>query len=288
MADDLDQPPNTLSVPPPYSTPSTPQRSLTPAPDPSDTRPLLLCLHGGGSTSVVFKIQTRRLIWNLSSQFRFIFCNAPHQGAPGFGMLPVFESCAPFYRWVTRKWKLGEGDVEGTGAEEVALVDAALDACVARETGLGLEEVQTGKGWERVVGVMGFSQGARLVPGLLLRQRILQREGKHSRWNFKFGVVVGGPYPPISMMEDVDVDVKDYELLKQIPTVHAWGRDDHIKSGCVELHKTCEGDECFQMDFEGGHHMPLKDGEARDLCDLILAAWYAGGGAYAIGAGEKY
>ncbi len=176
--------------------------------------------------------------------------------------------------------------MESTPAEEVDRVDAVLDECVARETGMGVEDVRRGKGWDRVVGVMGFSQGARLVPGLLLRQKILEREGKECRWKLKFGIVVGGPYPPISMGEHVDV--RDYELLRQIPTVHAWGRDDHIKSGCVQMQLACDGDTCFQMDFEGGHHMPLKDVEAKDLCDLIMAAWYASGGTREVAAGEKY
>ncbi|RMZ91020.1 hypothetical protein DV736_g1735, partial [Chaetothyriales sp. CBS 134916] len=115
--------------------------------------PVILCLHGGGSTATVFKIQARRLIWSLSTQFRFIFVNAPHEGAPGFGMLPVFASCAPFYRWVTRRWALGAGDVERAPRNEVAMIDAVLDGVIARECG---------GDWAKVVGVMGFSQGARV------------------------------------------------------------------------------------------------------------------------------
>jgi len=92
--------------------------------------------------------------------------------------------------------------------------------------------------------------------------------------------MVGGPYPPIAV--HANVKQEEYELLRTIPTVHAWGRDDHIIEGCKQLHRQCEGDVCFQMDFEGGHHMPLKDGEARDLCDLIMAAYYAGGGTRAV------
>lgn len=248
----------------------------------TDTRPMILCLHGGGSTSTVFKIQCRRLIWALSSQFKFIFADGPHEGEPGYGMLPVFESCAPFYRWVTRRWKLGEGDTEPTPAEEVRLVDEAMDAAVKREGGE--------MGWRRVVGVIGFSQGARLVGGILLRQKLWEKENpgrqEDCKWRLKFGVMVGGPFPPIAMSEKVDA--VDYELLRQIPTVHAWGRDDHVKSGCEEMRKACESDVCFEMQFDGGHHMPLKDIEAKDLCDLIMAAWYASGGTYGVAHGEKY
>ena len=237
--------------------------------------PAILMLHGGGSNATVFKIQARRLLWNLEKQFRFVFAQAPIEGTPGFGMLPVFESCAPFYRWVSRKFKAGESDVEGTGREEVERIDEIIEK-VMQENG----------GVETFRGIIGFSQGARLVPGLLLRQKIEERELGSSRWKFGFGVMIGGPFPPISLSETVDI--KDYDLLKEVPTVHAWGRDDHVRSGCLDLLKACESDNCFQMDFAGGHHLPLKDVEAKDLCDLIMAAWYAGGGTFGVSAHETY
>ncbi|KIX09926.1 uncharacterized protein Z518_01007 [Rhinocladiella mackenziei CBS 650.93] len=237
--------------------------------------PAVLCLHGGGSNSTVFKIQCRRLIWNLEKQFRFVFAQAPIEGTPGHGMIPVFASCAPFYRWVTRRFKSGESDVELTPTDEIQAVDDIL-LRVMRENG----------GIECFKGVIGFSQGARLVSGLLLRQKREERDLGSSKWKFAFGVMIGGPFPPIAMAEEVDV--KDYELLRTVPTVHAWGRDDHVMEGCKALKEACESDNCFQMDFEGGHHLPLKDVEAKDLCDLIMAAWYASGGTYRISADERY
>lgn len=237
--------------------------------------PAILCLHGGGSNATVFKIQSRRLIWNLQGQFRFVFAQASIEGTPGFGMLPVFASCAPFYRWVERRFKMGESEVEETPEDEIRGLDENL-VRVMEENG----------GVKSFVGVMGFSQGARLVPGLLLRQRIEERDKLGgSIYKFKFGIMIGGPYPPIAMHSKVKVE--DYELLKTVPTVHAWGRDDHVIEGCKRLREACDGDECFQMAFEGGHHMPLKDDEARDLCDLIMAAWYAGGGKFGVGANNE-
>ncbi|KIW97320.1 uncharacterized protein Z519_02712 [Cladophialophora bantiana CBS 173.52] len=237
--------------------------------------PAILMLHGGGSNSTVFKIQSRRLIWNLEKQFRFVFAQAPIEGTAGFGMLPVFASCAPFYRWVSRRFKAGESDVEATPHAEVEALDRVI-----------LDAMEANGGVDGFAGIIGFSQGARLVPGLLLRQKIQERDFGESRWKFKFGVMIGGPFPPISVSEKVDVN--DYDLLKHVPTVHAWGRDDHVKPGCVEMMKMCENDNCFQMDFAGGHHLPLTDVEAKDLCDLIMAAWYAAGGTYGISADETY
>lgn len=239
-------------------------------------------LHGGGSNATVFKIQARRLIWNLSKQFRFVFAEAPIEGTPGFGMLPVFASCAPFYRWVSRRFVAGESDVEATAGHEVHQVDERIRTIMDQNGGV-----------ESFKGVIGFSQGARLVAGLLLRQKIQERARARGDgiddsldWHFSFGVMIGGPFPPIALAEHVNV--ADYELLREMPTVHAWGRDDHVKPGCEELRKACDSDVCFHMEFDGGHHLPLKDVEAKDLCDLINAAWFAGGGTYAISGNETY
>lgn len=237
--------------------------------------PAILCLHGGGSNATVFKIQTRRLYWVLEKQFRFVFAQAPIEGTPGHGMLPVFASCAPFYRWVTRRFKAGESDIEGTPQSEVEAIDKIL-----------FDVMEANGGVDTFKGVIGFSQGARLVAGLLLRQKIEERDLGASKTKFAFGIMIGGPFPPIALSETVDP--ADYKLLTEIPTVHAWGRDDHVRPGCEELWKTCESDHCFQMDFTGGHHLPLKDVEAKDLCDLIMAAWYAGGGKFAVPADETY
>ncbi|KAJ9618532.1 uncharacterized protein PV06_09226 [Exophiala oligosperma] len=237
--------------------------------------PAILCLHGGGSNSTVFKIQTRRLIWTLEKQFRFVFVQAPIEGTPGHGMLPVFASCAPFYRWVNRRFKAGESEVEPTPQEEIDAIDKLI-----------LDTMDANGGVDSFKGVIGFSQGARLTAGLLLRQKIQERDSGESKTKFAFGIMIGGPYPPIGLSQQVNA--ADYPLLKGIPTVHAWGKDDHVKPGCEALAKMCESDVCFTMDFEGGHHLPLKDVEAKDLCDLIMAAWYAGGGKYGVGADENY
>ncbi|EXJ83880.1 hypothetical protein A1O1_07508 [Capronia coronata CBS 617.96] len=238
--------------------------------------PAILCLHGGGSNATVFKIQARRLIWNLEKQFRFVFAEAEIEGTPGFGMLPVFASCAPFYRWVSRRFVAGESDVEPTPTEEIAAVDESLRKLMDANGGV-----------DSFRGVLGFSQGARLAAGLLLRQKIEERDRQgDSPWKFAFGVMLGGPYPPIALSEHVDP--ADYALLKSVPSVHGWGRDDHVKQGCEKLVAVFESDHCFQMEYDGGHHLPLKDVEAKDLCDLIMAAWYAGGGKFGVAADERY
>ena len=138
------------------------------------------------------------------------------------GMLPVFASCAPFYRWVNRRFRLGDGDTEIAPADEVADIDRVLDDVISKEGG-----------YENFVGVIGFSQGARLAPGLILRQLVEVRETGESKWGFKFGLLVGGPFPPICLTEGTEVG--DYELLKRVPIVNAWGRDDPVRAGCKPM-----------------------------------------------------
>lgn len=191
-------------------------------------------------------------------------------------MMPVFSSCAPFYRWVNRRFKMGDSNIEAAPQDEVKVLDQIIEK-VMEENG----------GVESFVGIMGFSQGARVVPGLLIRHRLQQqRTFTGSPYNFKFGVSIGGPYPPLCLHENVKVE--HYEILKTIPSVHAWGRSDFVRKGCEQLHQVADGDVCFQMDFEGKHHLPLKDDEARDLCDLIRGAWYAAGGKMSIASDESY
>ena len=227
--------------------------------------PAILCLHGGGSTATVFKIQTRRLQWNLGKQFRFVFPQAPIEGSPGTGMLPVFASCAPFYRWVSRRFKINERGDEMTPEDEVKVIDDII-----------LKAMEENGGVDSFVGVIGFSQGARLTAGLLLRQRLEEQQWGSSRWKFKFGVVIGGPFPPISVHSG-DLAL-DYNVLKNIPTLHAWGRDDFVGDGSKAMADACDSPDCFVFHYDGGHHLPLKDKEAKELCGLIVEAWHASGG----------
>ena len=127
------------------------------------------------------------------------------------------------------------------------------------------------------VGVMGFSQGARLAAGLVLRQQLEIKEYGGSKWGFKFGVVIGGPLPPIGVMADEGMEL-DYSVMGQVPTVHAWGREDQVRQGAKEMADACDSPNTFVMDFAGGHHLPLTDHEADELCGLIVDAWHAAGG----------
>lgn len=228
--------------------------------------PALLCFHGGGSNQTVFKMQMRFLTWNLQQYFRLVFAQAPVESDCH---VPTFESCAPFYTWVTMPYKPNNIGVINTSQRNVETVDDII-----------LKLMEANGGVDSFVGCVGWCQGAKLASGLLTRQKMEERDSGSSRFNFKFGVLIGSSYPPFALSPGVEV--KDFEILRKLPTVHAWGRDDDISDACKRMAAVCEGDECFQMEYVGSHHLPATEVESRDLCDLVLAAWYAAGGNYSL------
>ncbi|KAL8724354.1 MAG: hypothetical protein Q9181_006865, partial [Wetmoreana brouardii] len=110
--------------------------------DPTADLPCLLCLHGGGTSAYIFNIQTRRLQRALAKHFRFVFVDAPFECPAGPGVLPFFEGLGPYRRWI---------DENGSDEDKVRPL---IRKTIAEDGG-------------NFVGVLGFSQGARLALGLL-------------------------------------------------------------------------------------------------------------------------
>lgn len=209
--------------------------------------PRILCLHGGGTSATIFKIQVRRLLYALRDHFKFVFVSAPYESGPGPGVMPVFAGCDPFYRWM-----FPEGENQAPGQIEV------------RET---LKEAIAQDGGE-FVGVLGFSQGARMSAGLLADQHNGDNEGMPK---FKFGVLCCGAHPPMSLAysqkpyKPVNPDqwgeVRELEPdeIIHIPTVHVTGLQDvHLERG-RRLAKYF--DNKIHLEYDMGHHMPGAAGD---------------------------
>ncbi|KAL5044395.1 hypothetical protein BDW71DRAFT_209400 [Aspergillus fruticulosus] len=65
--------------------------------DPTLHLPRILCLHGGGVTAKVFRLQSRTLIKQLQPHFRLCFADGPFLSEPGPGMIPTYQHYAPFH-----------------------------------------------------------------------------------------------------------------------------------------------------------------------------------------------
>ena len=181
----------------------------------------------------------------------------------------MFESVKPFYRWVTDVWGKTP-DKQEPPEEEIKAVDNLLNRVI-----------KIAGGPETIVGVIGFSQGARLTSGIVCREyeRRKNINNGHQKvdesdkpWpNFKFGLTIGGPYPPISLTPQPN-EIVDVEGLRQFPVIHAWGRYDHVKDGCEKLADVADSVRTFVYTFEGEHHLPLTDSEAAELVGLVEEA----------------
>ena len=242
--------------------------------EPSNSHlPRILCLHGGGTSAMIFKIQTRRLQWSLRQHFRFVFVDAPFESAAGPGVLPIFEGCGPFYKWVIPESTTPERDQQR--------VRQVLRKAIVDDSGDG-----------EFVGVLGFSQGGRMVAGLLADQE----EGEATGLPYwQFAVLLCASYPPLSMSNErvrkepkgpVDVHGEDPEPEEReiisIPSVHVRGTlDPHCEKG-RRLAKYFNRETSVSMEFVMGHHLPGAAGDSTSskgdtdaIRDAVLRA-YAG------------
>ncbi|KAL8643618.1 MAG: hypothetical protein Q9210_007615 [Variospora velana] len=227
-----------------------------PSKNPSENNlPSILCLHGGGTSASIFAIQTGRLRRALASHFRFVFVDAPFVCPPGPGVLPFFEGMGPYRRWISER-----GDEEGR-------VLPLLRKTMADDGGC-------------FVGVLGFSQGARLAMGLLREQQ----EGRaEAIGEFGFGVLLCGTYPPLSFSSELlpgaapptaQFETQHFyeedEGIVGIPTVHVVGDRDSYAPKSRLLVRCSKRESRTVMEFDIGHCLPVKPADTQRLADRMV------------------
>lgn len=232
--------------------------------------PRILCLHGGGTNATILQIQLRRLVSALREHFTFVFVTAPLESGPGPGVIPAFADCGPYYRWMAPE---GEDQAPLQMQVRVLLKNTIVD-----------------DGGE-FVGVLGFSQGARMAAGLLADQEEGESKGM-PEW--KFGVLLCGSYPPGSLsasrrpipevnghvMRDTHGETRepDSEEVIRVPTVHMRGLQDiHLEKG-RRLSKFFS--DKIEFEFDQGHHLPGAAGDTTspktattDLANAVLTQY---------------
>jgi len=130
--------------------------------------PRILCLHGGGSNTRVFKAQTRALRFGFLNHFRFVFADAPFTSKSRPGVTSAYKNFQPFRRWLR-----SEPHHPFIKQEDVVV---RIDESVNEE--MDRDNIQGATG--DYVAVLGFSQGANLAPSLLFQQQVrAQKLGKH-------------------------------------------------------------------------------------------------------------
>jgi predicted esterase len=222
-----------------------------------DTRPRILCLHGGGVTGDIFRAQARSLIKFLPD-FRLVFADGPFFCDPGPGIVPVYEDCGPFRRWL--RWLPEHPEIDDESAVDEVLYN--IETCKREDEGTGP--------W---VGLMGFSQGAKLSASLLYDQQIrVEKEGS-APTDYKFAVLLAGRSPLVSfcelsrhpalvragqVSEGFDYPHPSPHILR-LPTIHVHG----VADAGLHLHRKMlaqyhDPKTSTVIEWDGTHRVPLK------------------------------
>lgn len=225
--------------------------------------PRILCLHGGGSNAAVFRAQCRRLISQLQSEFRFVFVQAPFSSDAGPDVMSVYSQWGPFRRWL--RWRPDHPEIQPRDA--IRAIDDCLDDTKRQDDAQGA----TGA-W---VGLLGFSQGAKMCASLLYRQQVRQELlGRPlAGSDYRFGILLAGraplvcldpeldlnsSLPDVSQITDAEYHRPSWDVLR-IPTLHVHGmRDPYVELHNQLFEQFCDPKSRRLVEWDGDHRVPLK------------------------------
>lgn len=262
---------------------------MTPIPSGTDATlhlPRILCLHGGGVTSHIFRLQCRILIAHLGSTFRFCFADAPFVSGPGPGIYPTYQKYGPFRRWL--RWKHEDALIDNEICSKLIL-DSLADAMAEDD-----DKGATGE-W---IGLLGFSQGAKIAASVLLMQDQLDlRQGKlpqERQAGFRFALLLAGSAPLVSLNPEFLISsyladasqvtsftrcipqgphrvYEGPEHLIHSPTVHVHGLEDPgLPLHRQLLDKYCADGSARVVEWNGEHRVPIKQKDVGGVVEAIL------------------
>lgn len=254
----------------------------------SRSLPRLLCLHGGGVNAAIFEAQSRNLIRHLQHSFRLVWVDAPFFCDPHPDVIHVYGSYAPFRRWL--RWLPEHADID----EESCIDEIGYSIRMAMED----DDREGGRGeW---VGMVGFSQGAKLTASLLLEQQAREEKARAEgrkylgvgpigipALNWRFGVLLAGRAPLTNLNPKIlktkalvsaanisegfeFIDEVDEVAMLRKPTVHVHGMADPglqlhrklLEEYCVEGSKTL-------VEWDGPHRVPIKSKDVERIAAAI-------------------
>lgn len=235
-----------------------------------DTRhfPRILCLHGGGVTGEVFAMQARSLIRHLPD-FRLVFIDGPWFCDAGPGIVPVYQDYGPFRRWL--RWLPDQPEIDDDAA-----VDELLYSIRTQMDG------DAGDGpW---VGLMGFSQGAKVAASLLYDQQIRRERTGAAPTDYKFAVLLAGRSPLVTLSEHskspalvtagaisegFHFDGPSPHVLR-LPTIHVHGLNDaglHLHRKMLEQYH--DPATSTVIEWDGTHRVPIKKADVEPIVAAI-------------------
>jgi len=220
-------------------------------------KPVMVLLHGSGSSASIFGIQTHLLTKELSKHYDLIFLDGPNPSPPGPGVLPLFADMPGYYRWLSPQL------CNSLRLAELLAVARYIDERLA-EQGIKPSEV---------VAFLGFSQGAMVALSMLALRQI----GISSWENLRFCVMIGaGTTGNVAQMDGVEQMMQSLASMLgrkdgKFPgySVQAAGlRDVWYKDG-RRLAGMCAKDTTRTLDYRDGHVVPRQKNEVLKLLQMI-------------------
>ncbi|KAI8209987.1 Dioxygenase [Colletotrichum sp. SAR 10_86] len=214
-------------------------------------------MHGGGASPDIFRFQTSSLRAALAHEYDFLYASAPHLATPGPDVLPFFAGMEPFYSWFR--------PVHDDPALEIVTFNEAVHKSVETYT-------RSNPG-VKIVGVLGFSQGA-VASTILLWQRQVGRV----TWlpDVKFGILLCPGYSAVATEYMRDICERENRgeegIVVQLPTLHLHGRQDTVNLPQSRRMYATHYRGAKLTEFDGEHEVPRKVGDVKKVVDLLTTA----------------
>ncbi|KAI1766322.1 serine hydrolase FSH [Hypoxylon sp. FL1150] len=208
--------------------------------------PAILCLHGAGTNAKIFELQAHNIIQAMNKNFRFIFINAPFESRPGPGVVPIYLGMEPYLWW---------------HCDESAAEQFDIDICeVQRRRKQVRELLHSTLEKDNVVGLMAFSQGARVATGLLLDEELGSK--------IQFALFISATFPALPVQDHISP-----ESTISIPLVHVQGTSDPWAAEGNRLRETYfDKGRTTLIKFSGGHTVPTTQLDARRVAMAVKKA----------------
>ncbi|KAI9925091.1 hypothetical protein ASPWEDRAFT_689518 [Aspergillus wentii DTO 134E9] len=241
------------------------------SPDTLD-KPRILCLHGGGSSAEIFRIQTQRLAAALSPYFRLVFVQAPFPATMAPDLQPFYgsmglDSCRQWYQ-------------PGTSNETIITqLESTLQTAMATDAGTG-----------KYTAVLGFSQGAKMAMSILLENQFRRDADPtlagFAGVHFEFGIILAGRALPYALSKrtlyngyfdapgevpTMGVDSGHFDDRLRTPTLHVHGlRDPGIELHRQLMHDFADEGSAVLVEWNEGHRLPIKTPDVKAFTEGIL------------------
>lgn len=188
----------------------------------------------------------------------------------------VYAGMGPCRRWSRWLPHHPPQDHESAVAEIEHSLTSAMDA-----------DEGTGK-W---VGLIGFSQGAKLALSMLLENQLRQQDEPSATGfagvQWKFGVIMAARAPPFSLsdrtmhstnymrlgelLQESDFAASEFPDKLHIPTLHVHG----LRDSGLELHQNllryfCDPANTELVEWDGGHRIPFRPADVKLVADRIF------------------